>query len=74
MPKFDEEDDELISLIKQYEKYVISKHGEVEDFDEWLESVYGNSRSKVMKPSKKGKGSMKSGNIEYSWGAPANCS
>jgi hypothetical protein len=51
-------------LIKQYEKYVISKQGEVEDFDEWLESQYGKSKSKVMKPSKKGRGSMKSGNID----------
>ena len=65
MPRFDEEDDELIGLIKQYEKYVISNPGEVEDFDEWLESQYGKSKSKVMKPSKKGRGSMKSGNIDY---------
>jgi hypothetical protein len=50
MPRFDEEDDELVGLIKQYEKYVISKQGEVEDFDEWLESQYGKSKSKVMKP------------------------
>lgn len=65
MPKFDEENDELVGLIKQYEKYVIGQLGEVEDFDDWLESEYGNSKSKVMKPSKKGKGSMRSGNSDY---------
>ncbi|MEB3192519.1 MAG: hypothetical protein VKL42_19415 [Snowella sp.] len=59
MPKFDEEDDELIGLMKEYEKYAKSSHGDVEDFDEWLEEEYGKSKSKVMKPSKKGRNSMR---------------
>ena len=59
MPKFDEEDDELIDLLKEYERYVRTCSGEVQDFDEWVQDAYGRNRSKVMKPSKKGKGSMK---------------
>ena len=51
MPRFNEEDEELVSLIKEYEKYVRSTPGNVEDFDEWLELQYGKSKSKVMKPS-----------------------
>lgn len=59
VPRFNEEDDELVSLVKEYEKYAKSSHGDVEDFDEWLETEYGQSKSKVMKPSKKGRSTMK---------------
>lgn len=59
MPRFDEENEELVSLVREYEKYAKSSHGDVEDFDEWLELEYGKSKSKVMKPSKKGRGQMK---------------
>lgn len=61
MPRFNEEDEELVSLIKEYEKYVRSTSGNVEDFDEWLEVQYGKSKSKVMKPSKKGRGQFMGG-------------
>lgn len=57
--RFDEEDDELVGLVKEYEKYAKSSHGDVEDFDEWLEMEYGKSKSKVIKPAKKGRPSMK---------------
>jgi hypothetical protein len=59
VPRFDEEDDELVGLVKEYEKYAKSSHGSVEDFDEWLELEYGKSKSKVMKPSKKNRNQMK---------------
>ena len=59
MPRFDEEDEELVGLVREYEKYAKSSPGSVEDFDEWLEMEYGKSKSKVMKPSKKTRGSMK---------------
>lgn len=59
MPRFDEEDNELIDMMREYEKYARSSHGEIEDFDEWLETEYGKSKSKVMKPSKKGRSPMK---------------
>ena len=64
MPRFNEEDEELVSLIKEYEKYVRSTLGNVEDFDEWLELQYGKSRSTVMKPSKKGRGQFMGGQID----------
>lgn len=59
MPRFNEEDEELIGLVKEYEKYAKSSHGDVEDFDEWLETEYGKSKSKVMKPSVKNRNRMK---------------
>jgi len=64
MPRFNEEDEELVSLIKEYEKYVRSTLGNVEDFDEWLELQYGKSKSKVMKPSKKSRGQFMGGHSE----------
>lgn len=55
MPRFNEEDDEIIDLIKEYEKFIIENRGETRDFDEWLEDEYGESRKKVMKPNRKGR-------------------
>lgn len=55
MPRFDEEDDEIVDLIKEYEKFIIANRGETRDFDEWLEDEYGNSRKKAMKPNRKGR-------------------
>jgi hypothetical protein len=53
MGKFDEDDDEIIDLIKEYERYVRSSPKEVVDFDEWLETKYGGLRKKAYKPNKR---------------------
>jgi hypothetical protein len=61
MPRFDEEDDEIVDLLKQYERHIISDRTENRDFDEWLEDEYGTSKKKAMKPQKKGRTGGKGG-------------
>lgn len=46
---FDETDDEYIELIQEYERYIKMSPGAYEDFDEWLEIEYGQSKSKALK-------------------------
>ena len=55
MSHFDEEDDELVDFLREYERYARSATGPIDHFDDWLEDNYGNSRKKVLKPSKKRK-------------------
>lgn len=55
MPRFDEEDDELLSYIKEYERFIKDNRNDLRDFDEWFEDEYGESKKKVMKPSRRGK-------------------
>lgn len=55
MPRFDEEDDELLSYIKEYERFIKDNRNDLRDFDEWFEDEYGGSKKKVMKPSKRGR-------------------
>lgn len=47
--KFDEDDDEYLELLSEYENYIRKTPGAYEDFDEWLEIEYGGSRKKVIK-------------------------
>ena len=47
--RFDADDDEYLELLSQYERYVQQSPGTYEDFDEWLEITYGNSRRKALK-------------------------
>ena len=49
MPRFDDQNEDYLELIKEYERYVIEHQGVIEDFDEWLELEYGQSRSKLSK-------------------------
>lgn len=53
--QFDEDDEEYIELLKEYERYIRDTHGAYEDFDEWLElEYYGTKKGKrVHKKSKK---------------------
>jgi hypothetical protein len=46
---FDENDDEYVELLSEYEQYIRRTPGAYEDFDEWLEVEYGGSRKKVIK-------------------------
>ena len=46
---FDQDDDEYIELLSEYERYVKSSPGAYEDFDDWLEVEYGQSKKKVIK-------------------------
>jgi len=46
---FDQDDDEYIELLSEYERYVKSSPGAYEDFDDWLELEYGQSKKKVIK-------------------------
>lgn len=47
--RFDQDDDEYLELLSQYERYVQQSPGTYEDFDEWLEITYGSSRRKALK-------------------------
>jgi len=51
--KFDEDDDEYIELLKEYERYIRITPGAYEDFDEWLELEYYGSKKKVHKKTKR---------------------
>lgn len=48
---FDEDDEEYIELLKEYERYIRDTPGAYEDFDEWLEIEYGDSKRKTHKRS-----------------------
>lgn len=50
MPRFDEEDEEYVELVKEYERYIKGHADDPEDFAEWLEENYGESRKRVLKP------------------------
>jgi len=57
--QFDEDDDEYVELIKEYERYIRDTPGAYEDFDEWLElEYYGTKKAKKIhkKPTKRRKG------------------
>lgn len=47
--KFNEDDDEYLELLGQYERYLQQSPGAYEDFDEWMEITYGNSKRKALK-------------------------
>jgi hypothetical protein len=47
--RYDQDDDEYLELLAEYERYVQKSHGAYEDFDEWLEIEYGNMRKKALK-------------------------
>lgn len=49
--RFDEDDDEYIELLKEYERYIRDTPGAYEDFDEWLEIEYGSAKKKTHKHS-----------------------
>lgn len=49
--RFDEDDDEYVELLGEYERYIQKTPGAYEDFDEWLELEYGESRKKIHKHS-----------------------
>ena len=51
--RFDENNEEYLSLLSQYERYVQQSVGTYEDFDDWLEMSYGSSRKKALKRSTK---------------------
>lgn len=53
--KFNEDDDEYMELLSEYERYIRETPGAYEDFDEWLEVEYGTSRKKVIKRSRPSK-------------------
>lgn len=46
---FDQDDDEYLELLAEYERYVQKSHGAYEDFDEWLEVEYGSMKKKAIK-------------------------
>lgn len=46
---FDQDDDEYLELLSEYERYVKLSPGAYEDFDDWLELEYGQSKKKVIK-------------------------
>lgn len=50
MPKFDEEDEEYVELIKEYERFIKDHPGYRVDFYDWLDDNYGDSRKRVLKP------------------------
>jgi hypothetical protein len=50
MPKFDEEDDEYVELVKEYERFIKDHPGYRADFYDWLDDNYGDSRKRVLKP------------------------
>ena len=53
--QFDEDDDEYIELLKEYERYIRVTPGAYEDFDEWLELEYLGTKKgkKVHKKNKR---------------------
>jgi len=57
--QFDEDDEEYVELIKEYERYIRDTPGTYEDFDEWLElEHYGTKKGKKIhkKSTKRRKG------------------
>jgi hypothetical protein len=47
--RFDQDDDEYLELLAEYERYVQKSVGTYEDFDEWFEIEYGRIRKKALK-------------------------
>lgn len=47
--RFDADDDEYLELLAEYERYIQHSPGAYEDFDDWMEIEYGNSRRKALK-------------------------
>lgn len=48
-----EDDEEYVELTKEYERYMRGNPGSYEDFDEWFEIEYGQSRKKTVKHPRK---------------------
>lgn len=51
--QFDEDDLEYVELLKEYERYIRDTPGAYEDFDEWLEIEYGQSKKKAIRRPKR---------------------
>lgn len=46
---YDQDDYEYLELLSEYERYIKMSPGAYEDFDDWLELEYGQSKKKVIK-------------------------
>ena len=44
--RFDEDDDEYLELLAEYERYIRMSPGAYEDFEDWLDLAYGDGRKK----------------------------
>jgi len=44
--RFNEDDDEYVELLQEYERYMRSTPGAYEDFEDWLDLTYGDGRKK----------------------------
>ena len=55
MPRFDGEDEEIVDFLREYERYARNTTGSVDDFSDWLEDNYGNSRKKTINSPKRRK-------------------
>lgn len=44
--RFDEDDDEYLELLAEYERYIRMSPGAYEDFEDWLDFTYGDGRKK----------------------------
>lgn len=53
--RFDEDDQEYLELLAEYERYIRDTPGAYEDFDEWLELEQSGSRKKTYKPKRPNK-------------------
>lgn len=42
--QFNEDDDEYVELLKEYERYIRDTPGAYEDFDEWLELEFFDTK------------------------------
>lgn len=51
--RFNEDDDEYLEFLAEYERYVQKSVGTYEDFDEWFEIEYGRSKRKALKRNNK---------------------
>lgn len=45
--KFDDDGDDYLELLGEYERYLQKNIGAYDDFDEWLEITYGSSKKKA---------------------------
>lgn len=46
---YDHDDYEYLELLSEYERYIKMSPGAYEDFDDWLELEYGQSKRKIIK-------------------------
>lgn len=53
--RFNEDDQEYLELLSEYERYIRDTPGAYEDFDEWLELEHSGSRKKTYKPKRQDK-------------------